>query len=535
MFSEWSLILNVSGMKMTCMRGVGIWVLMLLFMEGGTYGSKILLIPVPHYSHVNFHAISAKLLQESGHDVSVLVPEEFTSRVTKVGVKAMSYPYSADADPRVVSARFAGTILTGGTSLMTMVFALNTAFNNLCRQVLENKKLLEQIKKEKFDLTINDSAPLTVCFYIINYKFNIPYITMGPWMNPWGAGVPNIPSHSTSILLSYHGRLTFMERVASAVISVLESNLQYTAVSGDSLIAEFAPEMPPTTFRNLSTSAELYLVTLDINCFSFPRVSTPNYRFIGSISGSTPSKELPEYFNKIVTSAKKGIIIVAFGSLGDLRKALIPYMGKFFGAVSRLEQKVILQFTDEDLKDYIIPDNVYVKSWLPQNDLLGHPNTKLFVSHGGLNSHLEATYHGIPILTLPFQDEQKGNGRRAIAKGHGELLLWPELTEEDLYNTMTKLIKDPSYKKNTQHCSAILKDIPNARDELVFWVNHILKFGGAHLRPTSADMGTMEFFMIDVILFIGGIFATVIVVLYCCCAWIIRRCTRSGSDKKKQN
>ena len=91
---------------------------------------------------------------------------------------------------------------------------------------------------------------------------------------------------------------------------------------------------------------------------------------------------------------------------------------------------------------------------------------------------------------------------------------------------MTKLINDKSYKENIKKCSAILKDLPNARDELVFWVNHILKFGGDHLRPVSADMGTLEFFMIDVIAFIGAVLGIISFIVYWCCCNLCRRCKR---------
>ncbi len=32
-----------------------------------------------------------------------------------------------------------------------------------------------------------------------------------------------------------------------------------------------------------------------------------------------------------------------------------------------------------------IPSNILIKRWRPQNDLLGHPNVKKFVTHGGQN------------------------------------------------------------------------------------------------------------------------------------------------------
>ncbi len=55
---------------------------------------------------------------------------------------------------------------------------------------------------------------------------------------------------------------------------------------------------------------------------------------------------------------------------------------------------------------FAVPDhikvgpNVKTFDWLPQNDLLGHPKIKAFVSHMGANGGYEAAYHGVPISCL---------------------------------------------------------------------------------------------------------------------------------------
>jgi UDP:flavonoid glycosyltransferase YjiC (YdhE family) len=40
------------------------------------------------------------------------------------------------------------------------------------------------------------------------------------------------------------------------------------------------------------------------------------------------------------------------------------------------------------------------------NDVLGHPNTRLFVSHCGLHSVYEAAFHAVPVVGVPFMFEQ---------------------------------------------------------------------------------------------------------------------------------
>ena len=57
-----------------------------------------------------------------------------------------------------------------------------------------------------------------------------------------------------------------------------------------------------------------------------------------------------------------------------------------------------------------------VVKWLPQNDVLGSPQTRAFMSHCGANSLYEAAFHGVPIIALPFFADQPGNADKAVAK-----------------------------------------------------------------------------------------------------------------------
>jgi UDP:flavonoid glycosyltransferase YjiC (YdhE family) len=58
---------------------------------------------------------------------------------------------------------------------------------------------------------------------------------------------------------------------------------------------------------------------------------------------------------------------------------------------------------------------------LPQNDLLalGPHLVRVFLTHGGINSLLEAAYHGVPVVTLPLMADQLDNAMRAEELGMG--------------------------------------------------------------------------------------------------------------------
>ena len=76
---------------------------------------------------------------------------------------------------------------------------------------------------------------------------------------------------------------------------------------------------------------------------------------------------------------------------------------------------IIWKWDSENLTG--MPENVLVKKWLPQNDILAHPNLRVFVTHGGLLSTQEALFHGVPLVGFPLANDQQANMMRAEENG----------------------------------------------------------------------------------------------------------------------
>lgn len=74
-------------------------------------------------------------------------------------------------------------------------------------------------------------------------------------------------------------------------------------------------------------------------------------------------------------------------------------------------------------------------------ELSGHPKLRLFITHGGLLSTMEATYHGVPLLGLPLFADQFSNMRQAESEGWGRMMKWKDLNE----TTFTKAISEILY------------------------------------------------------------------------------------------
>ena len=73
----------------------------------------------------------------------------------------------------------------------------------------------------------------------------------------------------------------------------------------------------------------------------------------------------------------------------DKRKA-------FLSVFIKLEQKILWKWETETMEG--LPDNVKLSKWLPQQDILGHPNTRVFITAAGQSSSQETLCLQTPVV-----------------------------------------------------------------------------------------------------------------------------------------
>ena len=79
-------------------------------------------------------------------------------------------------------------------------------------------------------------------------------------------------------------------------------------------------------------------------------------------------KPLPKDLKTFMDDAKEGVIFFSLGS--NIKSELLPeeQVNKFMNVFSQLPYKVLWKFENENLPNK--PNNVEIKKWLPQQDLL---------------------------------------------------------------------------------------------------------------------------------------------------------------------
>lgn len=134
--------------------------------------------------------------------------------------------------------------------------------------------------------------------------------------------------------------------------------------------------------------------------------------------------------------------------------------------------------------------------------MVGHEKCKLFLTHGGLLSTQEAIYHGVPVLGLPFINDQLLNMDKAVRDGYALQLLWNQIEDKLLYRSIRELIYDKSYLQNVRQRQSLLRDQPETPLERgIYWAEYIARHKGAeHLHLGSRQLNRLQRSLIDVYL-----------------------------------
>lgn len=215
----------------------------------------------------------------------------------------------------------------------------------------------------------------------------------------------------------------------------------------------------------------------------------------------------------------------------EKRQAILRTFGK-------LKQKVLWKFEDDNLPDK--PKNVMISKWLPQDDVLAHPNVVLFISHCGKGGLSEAKYHGVPVVGIPVLGDQYSNLKIAIQEGWALGALYADLNEKTFSDAVHEVLSNRKYGDVVKKQSLKFRDRPqHPLDNAAFWVEYVIRHHGAkHLQSPGAHLNFFQFYSLDVFAVLLVIFYITIKVSKCFMKFLYRKlCGRSvkGSKTKPNN
>ncbi|XP_023702334.1 UDP-glucuronosyltransferase 2B31 isoform X3 [Cryptotermes secundus] len=481
---------------------MGTW-LSLLFLFGwktdDISAAKILgLMPTPSPSHHIWNRALMLALAERGHEVTVISPDPEKHPVANYTDIVIEEAYE-----RINDSGF------NYESMSTQTFIENSLIwfqwgQDACEFGIASKgakKLMALQGKETFDVIIIDLG-VEECFLGFVPLFNNPPVIAitaygsPPWFNTI-VGNPQILSFTSSYILPFTDHMTFLQRMVNFVLHnvIVYYRTFHHLPNMDNIAQKYfgnSAPLPSEIEKNIS----LVMVNTHFSV-DFPRPLVPAMIPVGGMH-IKPGKELPSDLKNFLDNANNGAIFFSLGTNVRSDKMSAVKLKAFLDAFSELPQRVLWKWESDTLPGQ--PKNVMLGKWLPQNDILAHPNIHLFMSHAGMLSSQEAIYHGVPVVGIPFLADQFVNIVKLATHGLGVELVYDTLSKQTILDAVHTVLGNHSYRDNMKKLSAIYRDQQETPlQRAVFWTEYVLRHGGSSLRSVSADLTWYQYFLIDVI------------------------------------
>ncbi|XP_006893518.1 PREDICTED: UDP-glucuronosyltransferase 1-3-like isoform X1 [Elephantulus edwardii] len=524
---------------------VGVWILpwvvralpLLLCVGPSAEGGKVLVVPMEG-SHWLSMKKAVQELYARGHQAVVLAPEAnlLIKEEDFFTLKTYAFPYTQEqleenflqhSHQIFVPEHFLKTFFRALENLQNMV----SMHQKSCSDLMYNKDLIKYLNESSFDAVLTD--PVNPCGAVLAQYLSIPavyFLRFIPCELDFAATqCPNPPSYIPRFLTRNSDHMTFLQRVKNMLYPLA---LKYMCYVSYAPYASLASELlqREVSVTDMFSYGSVWLFRGDF-VMDYPRPVMPNTVFIGGIncvSREPLSQEFEAYVN---ASGEHGIVVFSLGSM----VSEIPEQKarEIADALGKIPQTVLWRYTGTRPSN--LAKNTILVKWLPQNDLLGHPKTRAFITHSGSHGIYEGICNGVPMVMMPLFGDQMDNAKRMETRGAGITLNVLEMTSDDLANALKAVINDKSYKENIMRLSSLHKDRPmEPLDLAVFWVEFVMRHKGApHLRPAAHDLTWYQYHSLDVIGFLLAIVLVSTFITFKCCAFGCRKCFGKKGRVKK--
>uniref|UniRef100_A0A182NI27 UDP-glucuronosyltransferase n=1 Tax=Anopheles dirus TaxID=7168 RepID=A0A182NI27_9DIPT len=356
----------------------------------------------------------------------------------------------------------------------------------------------------QFDLLLAEQF-YQEAYLMLAHKYKIPIVSIGTfgfaqYMAPM-MGLMSAWSHVPHEFLPFTDHMTLYQRAYNSFVSAYELFLRswHYLPQQQAMADKYFSFLPGPLPRLSELERQVSVILLN----SYPpltstRAKVPALVQVGGLHIKEP-KRLPDDLQTFVDGAKDGVIFFSLGT--NLRSADMPpeKLAVILRVFGSMKQRVVWKFEDEQIKN--LPANVLVRSWLPQSDILGHRNVKVFITHGGLLGTQEGVHRAVPMVGIPIYCDQHLNMNKATLGGYAVKLYFPNITEESFRWALEEVLYNPSYKANADKVSQIFRDRPvPALEESIYWIEYVMRHKGApQLRSAGLDLPWISFALLDVV------------------------------------
>uniref|UniRef100_A0AC35GA64 Glucuronosyltransferase n=1 Tax=Panagrolaimus sp. PS1159 TaxID=55785 RepID=A0AC35GA64_9BILA len=417
---------------------------------------------------------------------------------------------------------------------------LSSAKAGFCELVLNDNENLEKLKAENFDLGISEL--FESCGFGVFKKLDLKkYITtFGSSVFPSSASLLGIklhPSYLPGIMSTSTDEMSFYERIQNFIFYFIE-NWWIKSMLTNGIQEVVQKQFPDFSMDDAIADSAFYFVNSDEHV-DYPQPITHKIIYMAGLN-KIQAQPLEKKYTDIFDSAKKGVIFFSFGSVvqssymkPEMKKAFLDAFSKF------PEINFIWKYEIDEHEIAKGYKNIFTGKWHPQNDILDHPKLLAFISHGGMNSVMEGSSKGVPMICIPIFADQKRNSLLLVKHGSAIKIDKSEITKETIVAGIKEIINNKKYQKNAKMLSKMVNSKPmSGAERVVKYSEFAAEFGDTGTLQTQ---GRYQSFMvlnsIDVILFLGTVIGVVIGIFILITVKIVKFLKRklSRNSVKKNN
>ncbi|MEC1620868.1 macrolide family glycosyltransferase [Bacillus mojavensis] len=369
----------------------------------------ISIINIPAYGHVNPTLALVEKLCEKGHRVTYATTEEFAASVQQAGAEALIYHTSLNIDPK---------------QIREMIEKNETPISLLKESLSILPQLEDLYQNDHPDLIIYDFIALAGKLFAD--KLDIPVI---------------------KLCSSYAQNESFQLGSEDMLLKMKEAEAEFKAYLEQE-------QLPAVSFEQLAVPEALNIVFMPKSFQIQHETFDDRFCFVGPSLGKRTEQESLEI--------EKGDGPLMLISLGTAFNAWPEFYKMCIEAFRNSSWQVIMSvgktIDPESLDE--IPVNFTIRQSVPQLEVLAKAD--LFISHGGMNSTMEAMNAGVPLVVIPQMYEQELTAKRVDELGLGVYLPKEEVTVSRLQEAVQAVSGDQEVLSRVKNMQKDVKEAGGA-------------------------------------------------------------------------
>ncbi|MGF9958914.1 macrolide family glycosyltransferase [Bacillus mycoides] len=397
--------------------------------------ARVLFINAGSEGHINPTLHVVEELISRGEEVVYFSIEAFRERIEKTGATVRT----------IDDEKFIKAFLSGGRNY------LQERINGLLHTAdIVIPSVLEQIEGEHFDYIIHDS--MFGCGRLIAQILNLPAINSCTSFAQDEKSFKQMLDH-----LSKNIPLEVQDRIHNDFENLTNGITEKYGVNINS---------PYEVFCNPASLTIVYTIK---EFQPFGDTFNETFKFVGPSISTQVKNEGFDY----TSIEEKSLIYI---SLGTVFNEAIDFYKLCMKSFENSKHTIVMSIGNKtEISDLgNIPKNFIVKNYVPQTELLKY--TKLFITHGGMNSTHEGIYNGVPLVVIPQSADQPVIAKQVESLGAGVKLQMQGLTADQLSESVEIVLNNPSCKEAALNLKESLRKSGGYKQA----VDEILKFTGCY-------------------------------------------------------